>query len=1145
MADPQLQISEFKPQTIYDAPETLFSQLVDRELSAMSAVDTVFRPDRLTLKERTGLKERLQEGMGGTRIGNALTDIALNPWVWAAVAMGPAGSKALSRGESIFEVNKKFSPFSRENAPFLSQFGLLGPDQATRGSAMMPIFAQVTRDRSRLGKEFRAQTKEAHDALAGKAGIRGLDPDAIRGRHTEDQRATTERIGLLVQGKLEGWEKRFRQVIDDGSEATVNPLVQEGSIDEIAQSMGIEDELNAYTEALQKGMRTRLIRLYGDESEELVRRGEFVADPDKIVSVLQGAKTGALKTSSAESDFAEQLKTYLGEGLVKEIRDGGASEQRVLDKVSEVFTRQIQEDGVFFPRKIRETLDETGRNVVQADSPSEVRFRAAVSSTKGAAQRQNPVAEYNPDDLESVRELFGDDRLTDSFRRRQRDAVSKKNRAEAKGEAATFFRIKPMAALNKYLRDTDNTFAFYVSDVSDEVRVAAEDSKRVGSSGMPKPGPGRRRVSLMDVLGTQHDEFTDPWAQKMVSEVMLPMASGTHKTRNWMTMSAMLSTKQALRGFADSNVGKLMEDSHPLGKKMIRDMRTLADPEAGFRSGDNLSQQASRLTSGLASYLYVTHLGINAGSVMLNASQPFLLAVPFLARNPAEVGRAYKKSMGQFFSYANARRKQNFRFLDDVDKDALIKEHIPDADELGITSDTFHLLDEVEQLQLRGPGGLIDRTGEWMMKGFEKAEWMNRLVSRNLVEEAFKSAGRGAEVGGARFRNEVQQVVASTQFGGSRLNAPAAFLTDQTRSADGSVPLGGPLAAIGSNALARQFLQFTTRSFTGVFETGAKLGGQEFGEGLVRTFARGMGVSAMGNAVMRDIMGVDFERGLFASATFDILAGDERFGAQPSPVRLPPIADIPFDLVTAFASGDAQLAGSAAARLVPGGVAVQRATKLAPELPDIPFVDIQKTFVDYSKPTEDGRVPVFRSDGALIEFKRPSEIVMAGLGADLGRFNSSGALDGFLVQQNEQMRDIRGRAVVALRSGEVEKFESLKQQFESRFGLPMTISERQLDRSIRTAETPRTERILDILPAEVREAFTQASAESDFAGGVGRLGISEEELLSQPTSGRRDDARPQTVNREAVNRGRRAITPEQQEQAGPRESESFSPFDGF
>lgn len=566
--------------------------------------------------------------------------------------------------------------------------------------------------------------------------------------------------------------------------------------------------------------------------------------------------------------------------------------------------------------------------------------------------------------------------------------------------------------------------------------------------------------------------------------------------------AAMHQAKAGVASFMGTKLGGwLAENVPPLGRAMTK----MADPDSGGDLG--------KVGSGLARLFYMSHLGLNAGSMMVNLMQPAVMTMPMLGARNTLIG--YKRAAADMWKYAEARvARHGLGLITPSQRQAILDEVLPHAREWGIGGDHLSTLDAVTFGENLGrKRGFFDKVEEVFLKGFEKTEWLNRMVTGHAVEAGWEVSGKPKT---PAFYDMQKRFIATTQFTNSPENTPQIFLTGKL-----------------SHPVLRQFMSFPLRTMTGVFHTAPMMAGQgSYAGGLANTVIRGLGMSAILYEAGKSLAGVDLSRGLFAASATDLFGGDKYLESGNGWVKLPPIISVPHDLISGFAQGDAATLSNAVARLVPGGLAFNRMIGVMPEV-GLPVVGaMQKTSAEWGSPLPDGRVPVYKG-GRLVDYKSPTELVMRGLGVDMGRFNEPGSLDGYLVKQREEILAARQEYLRAMAANDPRTAEGTARAFEEKFGVPLTVSREQVRAFVQSRQVPRTERILDRLPSEVR---------AGYAGVVGAsrgLNVPTGSLAGGGTS--RSRAAQRTTPGEDVEAAvRRAM--EEQLKGSQQESMAFTPF---
>ena len=608
----------------------------------------------------------------------------------------------------------------------------------------------------------------------------------------------------------------------------------------------------------------------------------------------------------------------------------------------------------------------------------------------------------------------------------------------------------------------------------------------------------------------------DPVRQDRIRNSLIPGALNNAGPEHLAVYNAQIRSKELASWFSQSMIGKAIRNFGPQGAKFMDRVAELGDFSNKLKPAD--------LSGGLARWFYTTHLGLNLSSSILNLMQPLMLAGT--VGSYGDVLAAYKDSFLEMSTYARKRMSLGRVFITPAQKQSIMQESFEGMGRgtggrniTGIGPDPHSVLDShLIGLQQEG---ILAKAEDLMLKGFEKSEWFNRNTAYHIIRRSYLRSGRNP-LTDPHFVNDAERFILQTQYGQHDLNTPGIFQK-------------GLLA----NPLARQFFTFPLRSATGALAVFPRLGAEpSYLMGLARTTLRGMGMSAALYEAGKGLFGADLHRGLFASGVTDLFGGQRLLEKQGDVIQLPPVVAVPLDMIRGVASGDMQLLAGAIARTIPGGVALNRAIGISPQFPDIAGgfpSDLQSTYVDWAHPNPEGQVPVFKRDGSLIEYRSPSEITLKALGADLGEWGQQGQLDNYLVKQRDQIIDYRHRYLRALGAQDYSAADSISREFQSRYKVPLTVTQEQVKDYLNNRVTGRTERVLDRIPADVRMPFQQMAGASGTSGALTQGGIT-----AAPSSRRRDPYRNAPVTPEQV-----AEIQRRQSAVGGGASQDTSSFTGF
>jgi len=1087
----QMQASPFEKLTIYDAPEVVASSIIDGDFSLKGAYAAFVDPDRLSPSERDTVATRLKTAAGNTGVGNALIDIATNPWVWLSFVTSVPGTTALGRGASYMWKGAR-SAYIREASPFLQSIGLYTPFQSLRGTTSGSAIHHVGRMIDNARVEEGALVGAAYEKMLKRNGLVSLD--FTDPRMDAAQKARAKEIAFTLQGSLEGFDQSFIARVmkhpkkidwtkvtkpdDILQDKVVEKLVDEDLTKRLHSIAGVEGV--ALRDALRTSMKVRLIRLYGKDTPANLKALNFVADPEKIGNVYRGFRNNVVNGDTASVEY---VKSLFGEEIAGQVSSGKMTKGQFEALIGSTFEQQVSKN--YFPRNMTERYTAPNVKMTYDDQKAYMYNRAmnsGIGSGRSALSRLVAVANYHPEDLAYVASNFrGTPALTKELAKaNNRMAAAGTLSKKGKTIEPLFYRIQPADAYHRHMEETARTWAWHVADPGDEVRAVAKDAwatYRVqphgsdtlfddtiyGKSTIKDLRDGSFKVtgkpSLADYVQADYQLISDEYVRHAIPNMLVPMIGGQYSVKRLGTFAAAMQSKQTLKAIADGPIGKAIESVG--GHGFVNEMRLLADPEHG-------KDAAGLLTRGLAKFLYVTHLGLNFASAGLNMMQPLLLATTWLGAD--SVLKAYGTAFKEMWGYAQERVSMGLGPISDAAKRTLIQKHFKYAnhageDLLGITPDTFEALEGIT-FGARRPyqlPGKISVAAEYSMKLFEKAEWLNRTVTAHAVENAYAKMGRQT-VGNPFFAKDVRETVAEAQFGSSRMNTPFAFQTTD--------PELTSFGRVLANPLMRQFLGFPARMAVAVTSTTRQMGGREGVLPLVNDFLRGMAVSAVAYEVGKNVLGSDLSRGLYASGAAGPLRGS--LGQEDAPIPIPPVIDIPWKLAQGIATQDMELLERTIPRVIPGGIALSRALGMAPRvgLPD-PW-NLQRQYVDWGSQDEEGNVPVYEGTGQLIGYQDPVDLVLRAAGADLGSFNTAADRDRYLVKQAEEVRGYRRKAINQLIGGNLKGYKDTLDEFQSRFKLPLTISKSQLDSAMRVREESRDERVIEgQLPVAAREHYRQ------------------------------------------------------------------------
>lgn len=663
------------------------------------------------------------------------------------------------------------------------------------------------------------------------------------------------------------------------------------------------------------------------------------------------------------------------------------------------------------------------------------------------------------------------------------------------------------------------------SAAGEELPMGVSIRKLMGEGKTPLGG-----FSYADALAADASHMRNQYTLERMSDVFVPRALGMAPQ---VAKSALrlnfIKMKETAAGWSNSPFMRAVEKRGGFGKKLVQGLR-------GWAEEPIAPGEVGYATSSLTKYLYGSHLAGNMGSVLMNMMQTLGPALSVYGLKHMSEGWALAaEDMGR---YVAERSRQGWKTLTEIERNDLVKRTVrlatagPDGtDPVGVTTKVFEVLEGMYAgagralAQKKGP---VERTIDMGLGLFQKAEWFNRLstayahlswakqagvlgktsLRSPLLAQELQQAGRGLVVA------EMSRAVQEFQFANDVLNVPFVFQPGQM--------LGNPLL--------RQFAAFTMRSFTIPFALSPQIsGGERFFRwggkvplpaGVV-DFGRIMGTSAVIYEMGKNLLGTDLSRYTGMAQVTDAVpfVREGRFSPEESTLPfIPPVLDIPIQGIKALGTGDTELARRTLLRMVPFGVAAERGYKYAwpglkglmgqmkafpqeeelgafgQDVGGLP-AEARKIIADYRNPLPDGRVPVFKSDGTLVDYRSPTQLILQGLGFPVPD-TAVPQLDRFITRNAEEMAGYRREAADRMLAGDMAGYEAVLRQWDKRFTfpgpdgvkrpLPFVLSPAQLEARAKVRTTARSERLLDRMPPEARPGYAGI-----LAGQEPRLGLEE------------------------------------------------------
>ena len=1087
--------------TVYDSLLDTTSMLVDGELTSGGLRDVVFRPDRLTPRERDTHVSRVKAALGNQPVTNALVDIVANPWTWMMVLFSPIGGESLAVGWN--SVARNVSPYLRKESGLLAKLGALTSQQVLRGTdvpAAVHRMAQVARER--LDAPWRTEFNTVMDSFLAK---HGLDPrnglNWTRYGEGTVERLKAREIALGMQAKLDRMDEtveRSRLVSVGKKQATKLAQLKERGKYAGPIRLGLQDIPYVEEAILPAGSADAILAKYDGLSDMVgAARRMFTQEIDAVVpdkhafyNLMRGMGNDRIREKGRIVGNLAATGTKVVAGYEAALKKGTEAADRYLDDAYATWRSVIEKNGPgYFPRNQWEQWGPRGP--INNEDLLDFRSFAPAVRPGGSFKSRRAMTgrNFHPDDWRDLAEVFG---LSEQGAQAAARSQSRFEALASGRGAARFERLRPGASITKWARQSQVTNAMFTADIGDELRAVNRVTRRTfegertvapavsyyggGRVNTPletleqfgkTPVPGGR-FSLADVFAANLDPkvMANDHARRIIGQVVLPHAMGSVGTRRSTTAAAISWAREMAGSFANTTAAKAMEDGGSWGKAFVGYLRN-------FAARDDDLAMATGFTSAATKTLYSAGLGFNVSSALMNATQPFLHAGSWVGYK--NILKGYQDVSREMGGYLAERSRQGFKALSEAEKDGMIRRHFPLADLMGITGDTMA---QIEKMTMTGehlrhvPKSRYDRAIDWSLALFEKTEWMNRGATAHAVKH--RLAQDGLDIAEPLARATARDVVLETQFGGHWLNTPTAFVAGGERQ--------GLFGRLWQNPLIRQFMSFPLRAFTAATHTASRLeGGGGLGtfSGWQQAFtgaARAMGASAVMVYAARDLLGLDMERAGFASAVTDIIPGisEGRYAKDEGLLPTPPAVRL-LERLGAGIVNDEGL--SYFARELVGGVAPagRQLVRISETLPDFG----QRQYADWGNPVKgpDGEmlIPVYKQDGSLLHRVPAMSLVARAAGIDIDGKAAAKAERAILANRDLAI-ELKNRAMGAYLNGNEGELNSARGEFQKRFGVPLLFSQSHLRRAQESRDRTLEERVIDQLPREIRSQYAGAGA---------------------------------------------------------------------
>ena len=540
------------------------------------------------------------------------------------------------------------------------------------------------------------------------------------------------------------------------------------------------------------------------------------------------------------------------------------------------------------------------------------------------------------------------------------------------------------------------------------------------------------------------------WRARMLENTVIPSALGRPTPRQ--ALNAQLWDQRW------GQVIGLMESPRvraAVGDDFANHMRDMYSSSMGSFSLRGFSHS-------VASYFYLSTLGLNPSAAFKNTFQQVLTTAPLVGAKNALAGQLeVLKRMPRYFE---ARLAQKIGHAD------ALKRVFPEFVESGLHGSPLtdevlgRAMESAYRLQKTAPIGVstVEKAKRAAMSVFKLSETNVRMSG---FYAGLKHAQTGGMRGGAAIKH-AHQVAVRTQFVPGLTDTPMAFLP----------------AGVAGNPVVRQLAMFPIK-FTEFTLEGFRRAIME------RDFSQISRQVMYSWATMEvgQTLGVNMKDALIGGALPAFTNIDDQ-GSILAPLPIvPPAASVVSGILSAAGSGDWDQFTRQMPLLVPGGVAAARALGLVPGINEgvgQPAARwLNRKYADYSKrDPHTGRIPVYTGKGSLVGYYKPWELVRHSLGIRGGAIDQEAERANRLRLDSDAIKETRRLYLDALFANDATKASNIEAEHERRFGHPIALTQDQLKQMQRRRKMTRIEKQLSALPRDVRP-FYEAAA---FQGPVGR-----------------------------------------------------------
>jgi len=603
-----------------------------------------------------------------------------------------------------------------------------------------------------------------------------------------------------------------------------------------------------------------------------------------------------------------------------------------------------------------------------------------------------------------------------------------------------FERTKLVGEVPEYRTRFDDVYARYVHASAPTV-------------GWTLPPEGSQ-ASYFKQLGTGMQTL-DPLRKQIISETYLPVLTGRKTAHQIRTQAIYRDTRLRYYEVLQTDKVKRLMSHIPGGEKArqylsesLSQANTPIDPYA--------------LNSRLASWLYYGALGFNPSPAAKNLLQPVITTLNVVGPQSMSEGLSTLLPKLRKMRSIYKQKLASGLAADIADEEAKM-EVFPRfmAEDLSMPMLQDLTEGSINKLST-GARSIIQKGKQASMKMFSATETLNRLWTweAGLAHARRTSPGIFTDLKTGTLKDEAYEfaskLVHQTQFPGGILGIPSGLA---------NVP--PPL---------RQFMQFPLR-MVDYLKSSLRYGSGVPGKPGVNlgTIGRTMAASGVTYEAAKHLLKTDLSGALL----FGALPAPSWEGAPFYPFPLvPPAVSMAGSAAQAVLSGDYSHLGQGLAVGMPGGLAAYRAAK---------YLSPYKA--DYSQYSKTGLIPVYDSQGKLIQNFTPIQLFARSIGIRTTDQTTQNQLAEYLLKQRDTIREIRRQFLEALSHNDVEKARKIQEDFRHRYPElgPLRVKKTDLKAVSNRHQMDRVQRILSGLPAAYQPLMKEVVGMSQAEQTVGMM----------------------------------------------------------